>query len=47
MSFARWESFEAQQAWKQSPEFAERFDRARAHCDDFHTFTYEFVTDVS
>jgi heme-degrading monooxygenase HmoA len=47
MSFAPWESFEAQQAWKQQPEFAERIGRVRAHCADFQPFTYEFVTDVA
>jgi heme-degrading monooxygenase HmoA len=47
MSFARWESFDAQEAWRQSPGFAETLECARSHCEDFHTFTYEFVAGVS
>lgn len=47
MSFAPWESFDAQEAWRQRPEFAERFGRARAHCDDVRTTTYELVAEVS
>jgi heme-degrading monooxygenase HmoA len=47
MSFAPWESFEAQQAWKRQPEFVERINRVRARCEDFHPSTYELVTDVS
>ena len=34
LSFAPWESFEAQQAWKDLPEFRERIGRVRAHCED-------------
>lgn len=47
MSFADWESFEAQQAWRDSPDFEQTYERARAHCDEFQSFTYEFVADVS
>jgi heme-degrading monooxygenase HmoA len=47
MSFAPWESFDAQRAWREHPEFQERLDRARTHCNDFDTHTYEFVADVS
>jgi len=47
MSFAPWESFDAQEAWRQRPEFAERIGRARAHCEDFQTATYELVAEVS
>jgi heme-degrading monooxygenase HmoA len=46
MSFAVWESFEAQEAWRQSPEFAERLKVARSHCADFHTYTYELVAEA-
>jgi heme-degrading monooxygenase HmoA len=45
MSLALWESFDAQQAWRQHPEFAERI--GRAHCDDFQSTTYELVAEVS
>src|SRR2546421_5074157 len=45
-SFAPWESFDAQQAWKQQPEFPERIGRVRSHCDDFQPFVYELVTQV-
>ena len=46
MSFAPWESFEAQQAWKEEPEFRERIGRVRAHCDAFQPLVYELVTEV-
>ena len=46
MSFAPWESFEAQHAWKESPEFRERIMRVRHHTDDFTPSTYELVTQV-
>jgi heme-degrading monooxygenase HmoA len=47
MSFAPWDSFEEQQAWKQLPEFPERIGRVRAHCDDFQASTLELVARVS
>ena len=43
-SFAPWESFEAQQAWKDLPEFRERIGRVRAHCEDFTPSVFELVT---
>jgi len=46
MSFAPWESFEAQQAWKALSEFRERIGRVRAHCEDFQPSTQELVTEV-
>ncbi len=46
MSFAPWESFETQDAWKQLPEFRERIGRVRSHCDDFQPSTFELVTTV-
>jgi heme-degrading monooxygenase HmoA len=46
LSFAPWESFEAQQAWKEEPEFRERIGRVRGHCEDFRPATHELVTQV-
>jgi heme-degrading monooxygenase HmoA len=46
-SFAAWESFEAQQAWKELPEFQERIMRVRSHCEDFEPSTLELVAEVS
>ena len=46
VSFAPWESFEAQQAWKDDPEFRERIGRVRAHVNDFQPLVYELVTKV-
>ena len=46
MSFAPWESAEAQDAWKALPEFPERIGRVRAHCDDFHPSVFGLVTTV-
>jgi heme-degrading monooxygenase HmoA len=47
MSFAPWQSFEAQHAWKQLPEFPERIGRVRSHCEDFRPSTHELVTEVA
>jgi heme-degrading monooxygenase HmoA len=46
MSFAPWDSFSAQQAWKEHPEFRERIMRVRRHCEDFQPATHELVTQV-
>jgi heme-degrading monooxygenase HmoA len=46
LSFAPWESADAQSAWRNHPEFPERFGRVRAHCDDVHASAYELVTTV-
>ena len=46
MSFAPWESFEAQKTWKDLPEFRERIGRVRSHCEDFTPFVFELVTQV-
>jgi heme-degrading monooxygenase HmoA len=46
MSFAPWESFEAQAAWKALPEFRERIGRVRSHCESFTPLTLELVTRV-
>jgi heme-degrading monooxygenase HmoA len=47
MSFAPWESFDAQRAWKALPEFPERIGRVRRHCDDFESSTWTLVTEIS
>ncbi len=47
LSFAPWESLEAQQAWTEEPEFRERLGRVRSHCEDFQPSTYELVTQVA
>jgi heme-degrading monooxygenase HmoA len=47
MSFAPWESFDAQQAWKDEAEFRERIMRVRSHCDDFQPSVLELVTAVN
>jgi heme-degrading monooxygenase HmoA len=46
MSFAPWESFEAQRAWKESGEFRERMGRVRQHVAEFTPSVYELVTQV-
>jgi heme-degrading monooxygenase HmoA len=44
MSFAPWESFTTQKAWKDTSEFRERIMRVRIHCDDFVPSVFELVT---
>jgi heme-degrading monooxygenase HmoA len=46
MSFAPWESSDAQNAWKQHSEFRERIGRVRSHCEDFQPSVFELVTTV-
>ena len=46
LSFAPWDSFEAQNSWKEQPEFRERIMRVRSHCEDFRPSTYELVSKV-
>jgi heme-degrading monooxygenase HmoA len=46
MSFAPWESFEAQRSWKELDEFRERMIRVRRHTNDFTPSVYELVTVV-
>ena len=46
MSFAPWDSFDAQSAWKEQPEFRERIMRVRRYCEDFQPSTHELVTQV-
>ena len=47
VSFGSWEEIDAQNAWTQHPEFAERLGRVRAHCDEFTPSSYELAADVS
>jgi heme-degrading monooxygenase HmoA len=46
LSFAPWESFEAQQAWKDSGEFRERMMRVQRHVAEFTPSVYELVEQV-
>ena len=46
LSFGPWESFEAQQAWKDDPDFKERIMRVRQHVEDFTPSVFELVTAV-
>lgn len=46
MSFAPWDSFDAQHAWKQTDEFTNKMQRVREHVDSFEPATYELVADV-
>ena len=46
MSFAPWESFDAQAAWKAHPEFRERIGRVRQHTTEFTPSVFELVTQV-
>jgi heme-degrading monooxygenase HmoA len=46
MSFGPWESFEAQQAWKDSPEFKERIGRVKQHTEEFTPSVFDHVTAV-
>ena len=47
LSFAPWESFEAQRDWKELPEFRERLMRVRSHCEDFEPSTLELVAQLA
>jgi hypothetical protein len=46
VSFGPCESFDAQQAWKDLPEFKERIMRVRRHVEDFTPSVFELVTAV-
>ena len=39
LSFAPWDDFDSQQAWKNLPDFRERIARVRKHCEDFQPST--------
>ncbi len=40
VSFANWDSAEARQRWRSTPEFAQKFGVCRALCDDFRGTDY-------
>jgi heme-degrading monooxygenase HmoA len=40
ISFARWQDAGARNAWKESPEFMERFTACRSLCEDFQASDY-------
>lgn len=46
LSFAPWESLEAQQAWRELADFGERLERVRGHCDRAESSTYDVVTEI-
>jgi heme-degrading monooxygenase HmoA len=46
LSFAPWESADAQDAWVEAPEFKERLGRVRSHCESFEPSTYELAVQV-
>ena len=46
MSFAAWDSFEAQRAWKETDEFEVRMRRVREYVRAFEPSTFELVTEV-
>lgn len=46
MSFAPWESFDAQRDWKELNEFPNRIAAVRRHTHEFTPSTYELVTKV-
>lgn len=46
LSFAPWESFEAQRDWKQTAEFSTRMRRVQEHVEGFEPATYELVVEV-
>ncbi len=43
VSFASWRDAESMAAWKQRPEFAERFGNCRALCEDMQGGNFETV----
>ena len=46
MSFAAWDTFEAQEAWKTDADFPARIGRVRQHTTDFAPSVFELVTQV-
>jgi heme-degrading monooxygenase HmoA len=46
MSFAPWDTFDAQRAWKETAEFGPRMKRVQEHVESFEPSTYELVTQV-
>jgi heme-degrading monooxygenase HmoA len=47
LSFAPWESFEAQSSWKETEEFGVRMRNVRQHVDSFEPSTLELVVEVT
>jgi heme-degrading monooxygenase HmoA len=45
-SFAPWDSFEAQRAWKETEEFGTGMRRVREHVESFEPSTFELVAEV-
>jgi heme-degrading monooxygenase HmoA len=41
LSFAEWGDADARSRWRQSPEFARKFDACRELCDDVYASDYE------
>ena len=46
MSFAPWDSFEAQHAWKQTSGFSEGMARVRQHVEEFTPSVWELAAEV-
>jgi heme-degrading monooxygenase HmoA len=46
MSFAPWDSFEAQRGWKETEEFGTRMRRVREHVESFEPSTFELIAEV-
>jgi heme-degrading monooxygenase HmoA len=46
LSFAPWESADAQNAWRNAPEFPERLAAVREHVAEFTPSEYELVAEV-
>ena len=46
VSMAEWKSEEARAAWKQSPEFAQRFGACRALCSEMNGSDYDKVVAI-
>jgi heme-degrading monooxygenase HmoA len=46
MSFAPWDSFETQRAWKETGEFPTRMRRVREHVERFEPSTFSLVATV-
>lgn len=46
ISFAEWESDEAQQGWRALPEFPEKLGACRALCEDFRGGAFSHVASV-
>ena len=46
LSFGEWDSFEAQDAWKEQPGFRDRIGAVLAHCDEFTPSVFELVSSI-